>query len=232
MNEEQTVDTSAVNNNTNDGVVDNTISAKTDLGSVQTPVQESTSTENGEQKQDTPEKSVGQENTKKSEPLAYDWGKWISEDVQLDEKNAEDFTKAFNDANLTQEQVDKIMPLASKFFENGQQEIIKQATNIIRDEFLKEVDTWGANAKKEIGADYDNVLNTAAVGVSYFEKTIPGIRKALDETGAGNRVEIIRAFEQVGKMVGEDRDKLAGQNIAPTDKFQPKEFYESIKINK
>ena len=36
---------------------------------------------------------------------------------------------------------------------------------------------------------------------------MPGIREALNVTGAGNRIEFIRAFELLGKLVQEDPGK-------------------------
>ena len=38
-----------------------------------------------------------------------------------------------------------------------------------------------------------------------MEKLYPGLRNALNETGAGNRLEIVQAFAELGKRLGEDR---------------------------
>jgi len=68
-----------------------------------------------------------------------------------------------------------------------------------------------------MGAEFNNVMSTAGAGIEAVEKVVPGIRQALNDTGAGNRIEVIRAFEMLGKLVQADPGKLvnAGGAAAP-----------------
>ena len=74
-------------------------------------------------------------------------------------------------------------------------------------QYNAEVAQWGEAAKKELGADFDKVMATAGAGIEAVEKVAPNIRQALNETGAGNRIEIIRAMEMLGQLVQADPGK-------------------------
>jgi hypothetical protein len=50
-------------------------------------------------------------------------------------------------------------------------------------------------------------MATAGAGIEAVEKVVPNIRQALNETGAGNRIEIIRAMEMLGQLVQADPGK-------------------------
>jgi hypothetical protein len=63
---------------------------------------------------------------------------------------------------------------------------------------------WGEDAKAALGADYDKTVSRAAVGINRLEKSIPGLRAAFNETGAGNRIEMIQLLAAIGDLVGED----------------------------
>ena len=79
------------------------------------------------------------------------------------------------------------------------------------------IEQWGTEAKEELGADFAATTQKAAVGIEAIEKKVPNLRQALNETGAGNRIEIIRALAMVGELFGEDKDRLAG-STAPAEK--------------
>jgi hypothetical protein len=51
-------------------------------------------------------------------------------------------------------------------------------------------------------------MSTAGAGIEAVEKVAPGIRQALNETGAGNRIEVIKAFEMLGQLVQADPGKM------------------------
>lgn len=132
-------------------------------------------------------------------PEAYDFTATIPEGVAVDEALTKGFTEIAKGMNLTNEQANQM----AKFgFEYGQQ--VAQAVTA---QYNAEVAQWGEAAKKELGADFDKVMATAGAGIEAVEKVVPNIRKALNETGAGNRIEIIRAMEMLGQLVQADPGK-------------------------
>ena len=85
---------------------------------------------------------------------------------------------------------------------------------LFRSQVTATIQGWGEEAKKELGADFAATTQKAAIGVEAMEKTIPNLRAALNETGAGNRIEIIRALAMAGELLGEDKNRLSGTGAA------------------
>jgi hypothetical protein len=132
-------------------------------------------------------------------PEAYDFTSTIPEGVEIDEALSKGFSDLARGMNLTNEQANQM----AKFgFDFGQQ--VAQAVTA---QYNAEVAQWGDAAKKELGADFDKVMATAGAGIEAVEKVVPNIRQALNETGAGNRIEIIRAMEMLGQLVQADPGK-------------------------
>ena len=132
-------------------------------------------------------------------PEAYDFTATIPEGVEIDEALSKGFSDLARGMNLTNEQANQM----AKFgFDFGQQ--VAQAVTA---QYNAEVAQWGDAAKKELGADFDKVMATAGAGIEAVEKVVPNIRQALNETGAGNRIEIIRAMEMLGQLVQADPGK-------------------------
>jgi hypothetical protein len=132
-------------------------------------------------------------------PEAYDFTATIPEGVEVDEALSKGFSDLARGMNLTNEQANQM----AKFgFDFGQQ--VAQAVTA---QYNAEVAQWGDAAKKELGADFDKVMATAGAGIEAVEKVVPNIRQALNETGAGNRIEIIRAMEMLGQLVQADPGK-------------------------
>ena len=95
----------------------------------------------------------------------------------------------------------------------------QQIADAVRDQYNAEVTRWGEQAKAELGANLDKTLQTAGAGIEAAEKAIPGLRQALNETGAGTRIEIIKLCEMLGQLVQADPGKLvnvSGSGPAPT----------------
>ena len=132
-------------------------------------------------------------------PETYDFTATIPEGVEVDEALSKGFSDLARGMNLTNEQANQM----AKFgFEYGQQ--VAQAVTA---QYNAEVAQWGEAAKTELGADFDKVMATAGAGIEAVEKVVPNIRQALNETGAGNRIEIIRAMEMLGQLVQADPGK-------------------------
>lgn len=132
-------------------------------------------------------------------PESYDFTGSLPEGMELDEKEATDFGALCRELNLTNEQANKLAAYGFGYAQRGFDAYSAQRET--------EISGWADEAKKDLGTEYDSTVHLAAVGVEALEKTCPGIRDALNTTGAGNRVEFIRAFAMLGKLVQEDPGK-------------------------
>jgi hypothetical protein len=80
-----------------------------------------------------------------------------------------------------------------------------------------------------MGADFEKTMTTAGAGIEDVEKVVPGIRKALNETGAGNRIEVIRAFEMLGQLVQADPGKMVNAG-GTMEQAKPQTWYPNSKM--
>lgn len=142
--------------------------------------------------QTTPENSTSE----KGAPEAYDFSGIVPEGMEYNAQAAQDFGGIARECGLSQEQASKIAQYGMQFMQNGVDAAMKQITAT----YAK----WGEDAKTALGADYDKTVAKAAVGINRLEKSIPGLRAVFNETGAGNRLEMIQLLAAVGDMVGED----------------------------
>ena len=124
----------------------------------------------------------------------------------MDEALTKGFSEVARTMNLTNEQANQ---MAAFGFQYGQ-----QVADALRAQEEAKVAQWGESAKAELGADFAKTLQVAGAGIEAVEKVIPNIRQALNETGAGNRIEIIRAFKMLGEMVQSDPGKLINAGTA------------------
>lgn len=143
-------------------------------------------------------------------PETYDFASTIPEGVEMDEQITKEFSDLSRSMNLTNEQANQMAAYGIKYAE--------QVANAVRDQYNAEVQRWGDAAKSELGANFNAVMSKAGAGIEAVEKMVPGIRKALNETGAGNRIEIIRAFEVLGGLVQADPGKLINVTGSGTPK--------------
>lgn len=129
-------------------------------------------------------------------PEAYDFTSALPEGETLDEAISQKFGEICKGMNLTNEQANQ---MAAYGFEYGKGLI--QQMNDMRE---AQYDKWQEETRKELGADFDKTMNEYGAGLQYLEKTSPGIRKLLSETGVGDRIEIVRAISELGRLVSED----------------------------
>ena len=126
-------------------------------------------------------------------PEAYDFRATIPEGVDMDETITKEFSDLSRSMNLTNEQANQMAAYGIKY---GQ-----QIADAVKAQYNAEVQAWGEQAKAELGANLEKTLATAGAGIEAIERVVPGIRQALNETGAGNRIEVIRAMEMLGQLV-------------------------------
>lgn len=129
-------------------------------------------------------------------PEAYDFTSALPEGETLDEAISQKFGEICKGMNLTNEQANQ---MAAYGFEYGKGLI--QQMNYMRE---AQYDKWQEETRKELGADFEKIMNEYGAGLQHLEKTSPGIRKLLSETGVGDRIEIVRAISELGRLVSED----------------------------
>ena len=150
-------------------------------------------------------------------PEAYDFAGTIPEGVEVDEALTKGFSEVAKGMNLTNEQANQ---MAAFGFQYGQ-----QVADAVRNQYNAEVTRWGEEAKQQLGADFEKVMSTAGAGLEAVEKVVPNIRQALNETGAGNRIEVIRAMEMLGQLVQADPGKMINAGT-PAPAAQSKTWYD------
>ncbi|MBQ2086478.1 MAG: hypothetical protein II470_00175 [Selenomonas sp.] len=129
-------------------------------------------------------------------PDAYDFSGIVPEGMEYDQQAATEYGNIARECGLTQEQASKIATYGMQFMQNGVNAAMQQiaATHA----------QWGEEAKRTLGGDFDKTVARAAVGINRLEKAVPNLRQVLNETGAGNRIEMIQLLAAIGDMVGED----------------------------
>lgn len=129
-------------------------------------------------------------------PEAYDFTSALPEGETLDEAISQKFGEICKGMNLTNEQANQ---MAAYGFEYGKG-LIRQMNDMREAQY----DKWQEETRKELGADFEKTMNEYGAGLQHLEKTSPGIRKLLSETGVGDRIEIVRAVSELGRLVSED----------------------------
>lgn len=142
-------------------------------------------------------------------PERYELEGAVPDGMAYDAEAAAAYSAVAKDCGLTQEQAGKLATYGMNYMQEAVAAFERQITGTI--------EQWGADAKAELGAEFAATTQKAAVGIEAIEKKVPNLRQALNETGAGNRIEIIRALAMVGELFGEDKDRLAG-STAPAEK--------------
>lgn len=159
---------------------------------VQNPVQEQNP---GANNQDGNTRLAGE--PPQGAPEAYDFTGSLPEGEELDETIAQSFGEICKGMNLTNEQANQMAAYGYEY--------AKGLMEQVNDQRERQIDSWAEETKKTLGADFDKTMNEYGAGLQYLEKTSPEIRKVLNETGAGNRIEIVRAISELGRLVSEDR---------------------------
>ena len=121
----------------------------------------------------------------------------VPDGFTVDEAQLNEFTGVAHELGLTNDQANQLVGMHTKAMQDAFQALNEART--------QEVISWGEDAKKELGKDYDGTLRDVALGLQAVESDIPGLRAAMDKTGFGNTIEGIRLMAAIGKLVGEDQ---------------------------
>ena len=119
------------------------------------------------------------------------------------EENAK-FIDVIKDMNLSNEQASAIVKYGGEYAAR-----IADQVYALHEQ---EVAGWGEETKKALGADLQKNIGLCDTACRKLEAKFPGIgiREALNETGAGNKLAVVRAMAMLGELLGEDPGKTAG----------------------
>ena len=141
-----------------------------------------------------------------AEALAYGEFK-LPDGSTVDGESMERATELFKEAGLPQEQAQKFIDLALSREQAAATRGV-QAFVDLQTKWVSEI-----KADPEIGGTRFEA-SMASAGRAIDRLGVPGLREALNLTGAGNNPAIVKAFVRLGQMVSEDRF-MPGRNAAP-----------------
>lgn len=140
-----------------------------------------------------PQQGQQQQNPAAANTVTYDFsGVQMPEGYTLSEEESKQFVDVIKDMGLNNEQAGALVKYGTEYGKRLVDAVVKE-----HDDMIKE---WGEKAKTELGADLQKHLSYAAVARDKF----PGLKEALDESGAGNRVEVIKAMAKLGEYLSSD----------------------------
>jgi hypothetical protein len=129
-------------------------------------------------------------------PEAYDFKGVVPEGMDYDEASAAAFSEVAKKAGLSQEQASAIAAYGMQYMQQG----VDVALKAIYDTQA----AWADEARTQLGGQFDATVAKAAAARDALAAKIPGLTAMLNETGAGNRVEMIRLMAVIGDLIGED----------------------------
>jgi len=153
------------------------------------------STDSAEPEETTAAEPTGEETTETTtEPIQYDFTELAGE--HYDEARANEFSELLRAANVPTEQANEIAKYGIQYAQD--------AVAALQQQRAEEVQEWGKQTKETLGKEFDSTLQRCGIAVERLEKDIPNIRTVLNETGIGNRVEVVKAFALLGELLSED----------------------------
>ena len=145
-------------------------------------------------------------------PESYDFTPSLPDGAELDQDTANAFGEICRGMNLTNDQANDLVKYGYTFGQN----ILAKA----EESRMAQRTQWAEETKKALGADYDKTVSACGSGVEYVERHgFPNIRQALNETGAGNRVEVVQALAMLGRLVREDQGAGAAAQVKKDDLY-------------
>ncbi len=147
------------------------------------------------------------------------------EGFTIDTEVLADATPVFKELGLTNEQADKLMPVAVKLAERiqtqGQQAIMAEVVaqrKAWAEETMADPDIGGAKWKET------EALSAKALDALGYAKGSP-FRSFLTDSGLGNHPEMIRAMRKIGELVSEDGDFVRADAGAPIKQSREQILY-------
>ena len=149
-------------------------------------------------------------------PDVYDFKAVVPDGMDYDEKAAAAFGEVARKAGLSQEQAGAVAAYGLRYMQEG----VDAAMQAV----YETQSAWADAARTELGGQFEATVARAAAARDALSTKVPGLSAMLNETGAGNRIEMIRLMAAVGELIGEDggvRGGNAGQekSIYPNTDF-------------
>lgn len=137
------------------------------------------------------------------------------EGFTLDAKMVEAASPVFKELGLSNEQANKLVPVAAQFAQQIADNLNQQIISQVQADRKAWLDT--AKSDPEIGgANWEKTIATGAQALDRLGYTKgSSFRNLLDESGLGNHPEMIRMFAKVGKAISEDSFERGAGNAAP-----------------
>ena len=129
-------------------------------------------------------------------PDTYDFKGVVPEGMDYDEASAAAFGEVAKKAGLSQEQASAIATYGMQYMQQGADAALKAVYDTQA--------AWADEARTQLGGKFDATVAKAAAARDALAEKVPGFTAMLNETGAGNRVEMIRLMAAVGELIGED----------------------------
>ena len=153
-----------------------------------------------------------------AEQVTYNFADTVKayEGFEFSQKNSDEFVGVIKDMGLSNEQANAVVKYGMDWA-NG---LVNDVRTQMQNELDDMVKGWGETAKQELGSNFDATISKAGSAIEMVEKAVPGIRQALQETGAGNRIEFIRALAFFADKVAGDPGMINGvKGSQPVDDF-------------
>lgn len=131
----------------------------------------------------------------------------MPEGIVLNPEESARFIDVIKDMGLNNEQASAIVKYGGEYADRIAEQIFEA--------HAQEVKGWRDETEKALGADLQKTVGLCDVACRKLN--IPGLREALNETGAGNKLPIVRAFARLGELLSEDPGKAAGVSGAATN---------------
>lgn len=129
-------------------------------------------------------------------PDAYDFKSIVPDGMTYDEQSAAAFGDVAKKAGLSQEQATMVASYGMQYMQQG----VDAAMKAVQDAQAG----WADEARTQLGGEFDATVAKAAAARDVLAAKVPGFPAMLNETGAGNRVEMIRLMAAIGELIGED----------------------------
>jgi hypothetical protein len=135
-------------------------------------------------------------------PDTYDFKGVVPEGMDYDEASAAAFSEVAKKAGLSQEQASAIAAYGMQYMQQGADAALKAVYDTQA--------AWADEARTQLGGEFDATVAKAAAARDALATKVPGFTAMLNETGAGNRVEMIRLMAAIGDLIGEDGGERNG----------------------
>lgn len=141
-------------------------------------------------------------------PESYDFSNSVPDGMEFSEEAGTAFGSIAKEMKLSQDQAGKLanygMTYAKSMVEAMQAKQAEQAAN------------WGKETKEALGTDYEKTVGYVGEAVEKLETKIPNIRQVLNESGFGNRKEVVMALAEMGRAFSEDTGHGTTENSTQT----------------